>query len=196
MTTVTSMASTATTVSTTTTTGEETVIEGSLYLFVQDHTAFITDTVALEAVAAGIASAIGVDKQFITVIPRLRRLNQGRKLASGTVKIDYIVKIPGGSVADVSAVVETISTVTANQLSKSIAAKILVRKGLGYAIVVTSKTMPSVNGSPVTRTTTMALTPTTLIPESPNTSLTARATCRDIMTGFWILLCVCWIQGP
>jgi hypothetical protein len=127
------------------------MLTGSMSLNVPNATAFLTDTVAQKAVKDGIAALLdGVLSSWIKlVVTAARRLqglvasDDGRRLGShvGPVKVAYTITVPANASITATASATALSGLTADQLTTSIKAKLVVAKGDSYKnMTVTAKT--------------------------------------------------------
>jgi len=117
------------------------VMKGSLTLTVPNATAFLTDTVAKNAVKAGIASFLGVQDSEVTLIVSMvggRRLAGTGTGTAGDLKVDYIVIAESTKIASAKAKMTAATDLTA--LSAAVSTKIVAAKGSSFAVVVKSKT--------------------------------------------------------
>lgn len=109
---------------------------------------FVKDPNVTAAVAAGIATALNVPGEWVnvtlSVVPARRQLGgRGRRLASGTVQVDYVITIPGetpvvgaSSPANVTA---ALGSTDASVFSTAISNSVAQSAGPGaYTVVVTS----------------------------------------------------------
>merc|ERR1719424_2665207 len=145
------------------------VLKGSLTLTVPNATAFLTDTVAKNAVIAGIASFIGVEASEVTLIVSMaggRRLAAHGNGTAGDVKIDYTVTATATKIASAKATMTAATDLTA--LSSAVSTKVVATKGSTYAVVVKSKTAVTVTAA------------TTSAPTSAGTTAVAAAAPQQI----------------
>jgi len=140
---------------------QQTVISGTAGMSVPDADAFLTDTVAQQAVSDGIADTAGVPTGYVAIqVAKVRRLNDDheRRLAGTAVTITYTITIPVSvSSATASAASAKMAAVTPTQLTTKIAAKVTAAKGSSFVVSVTSKAVPAVaKMAPPPTTTTIA----------------------------------------
>jgi hypothetical protein len=165
-----------------------TVIKGDLGMSVPDADAFIADTVALNAVAEGIADTLGVQTQWVQVMATKARRLQGepssqsakglRRLAGTAVTVSYTVNIPpSASSAVASAASGKASSASTAALTQNVQAKLSVAKSATYTITVTSKAVPGVSEATTTLTTsTTSTTVTTATTTASPTTSTVTST--------------------
>jgi hypothetical protein len=127
--------------------GLATLIKGSLTMQVPNADFFLLDNVAQLAVAAGIAAAVGVPSNYVTVVAaKLRRLAivdlRGRRLAQ-IVQIDYVIKLPSTvSGSKKQSTIQRAISVTEVELTASIQTQVELSKGDTFLVIVMSKAMP------------------------------------------------------
>jgi len=131
---------------TSTATPKQTVLKGSLGMTVPNATAFLTDTDAQNAVAAGIADAVGVPASYVTLIVTIagsRRLGiqGGRHLAAGqAVKASYTITMPPDAAVTPAAAKSSLETKSVAAITTAIQAKLTAVKGASFKVTVDSKT--------------------------------------------------------
>lgn len=136
---------------------KEIKIEGTLSMTVPDPDALLTDTDAQAAIAEGIADAIGVSKDYVSVqVTKARRLELAwhsvpephRRLAGG-VTVQYTISIPATESTAVAQVAEAkVKSITKEELTTNVQAKVVAAKGSSYGtITVTEKATPSITES-------------------------------------------------
>lgn len=155
-TTVTTTTSTSTTTITTTTgepvgKGVKTIIVGTLVLTVPDAVAFISDVAARDAVSNGIADAVKVSHDYVTltVTPWTGKNRRMRRLAEA-VTVEYTITIPAGasSISKLD-IPKRVLAITAGELTAAIQKTLITAKGHNYIVTVDSKTVPKVTTSVV-----------------------------------------------
>jgi len=120
----------------------------------------MADDLARGAVANGIADALGVPQDYVTVTVRSwsdknRRLgdavkDQNRRLGDA-VTVDYTATIPASASSALKvSVAKRALAVTVAELASAIQERVSVAKGVAYVVSVNSKTVPKVKnvGSP------------------------------------------------
>jgi hypothetical protein len=169
------------------------VVTGSLGMSVPDADAFIVDSVALNAVAEGIAETIGVQPAWVSATAtKVRRLQgeddsqsvQGRRRLAGTiVSVSYAVNIPASAssavVSDASGKLTYVSTA---MLTQKVQTKLSAAKSPNYTITVTSKTAPAASKA-TTTTTTTTTTVTTTTTKTVTTTTGSGTTTMSKITG-------------
>lgn len=125
------------------------VIRGSLVMEVPNAEYFMMDIIAQDAVAAGIATAIGVPSRYVSItISRVRRLAASRarlRRLAETVRIDYVVKIPhSADTVRRTAAVDRALAITPAELTMFINAQAQAVKGSSFTVNVVSKTTPTI----------------------------------------------------
>jgi hypothetical protein len=146
------VASIATTVITTTTTTVTTIakdlkiiIVGNLVLTVPDAAAFMYDDVAKNALAAGIADALGLPGSYVTVVVKpwsgkMRRLGDA-------VTAEYTATIPADAASALKTEAsKTAMTVTIVELTNAVHRRVTAEKGAVYVVTVNSKDVPEMRG--------------------------------------------------
>lgn len=130
----------------------KTVLKGSLGMTVPNATAFLTDTVAQEAVADGIASVVGVPASYVTLKVTLdgsRRLGSkqlesiagGRHLTAGQkVKVAYTITMPPDATVTPAAAKSSLESKSVADITTAIQAKVSIAKGASFTVAVDSKT--------------------------------------------------------
>jgi len=123
-----------------------TVLSGEVTVTVPDAAAFMTDTVAQDAVREGLAEMVSVPVSYVelTITETGGRRLELRRLA-GDVKVEYTITIPlqavaGSPAVDATAVKAALETKTVSDYSKVIEAKVTAAKGASYKVAVTQKT--------------------------------------------------------
>jgi len=139
-------------------TKQQTVIQGTLGLTVPDADTFLADTVAKNAVVAGIAETAGCPSSWVAIqVVKVRRLNDEglRRLAGTAVTVTYTITVPQTeSSAKASLTSTKMQSATTALLTTKIQTKVTTAKGAGFTVSVSSKAAPSVSQVPATTTTT------------------------------------------
>jgi len=155
---------------------KETIILGSLGMAVPDADAFLSDTVAQQAVKDGIADTAGVPTDYVTIdVAKTRRLNgeHKRRLAGTAITVTYTITLPlSVSSATAAAASAKMKAVTPAQLTTTIATKVTAVKGASFIVSVTSKAAPTVAKMAITTT---ATTTATIAGTGSNGTATAHA---------------------
>merc|ERR1712072_860864 len=160
-----------TTTTVTTTAQVMAMLSGSMNMNVPDPAAFVTDTVAKNAVKEAIAEVAAVPASYISLevtVVEERRLesqgfSEGRRLL-GNVKVEYTITIPPGAAVTPTTASNNLESQSASQVSSTVQNKVAAAKGADYAVTVASKSTMTQRTELVTtmrRTTILTTTTTT-----------------------------------
>lgn len=118
------------------------------------QTFFLVDLLAQDAVAVGIADAIGVPRFYVkltvSILRRLADLLSGGRRLSGMVKIDYTIRIPPGVAGPrKNQALRKAAAVTPTELTVSIRKAVAVaKKNDSFIVTVATKSRPIVDYVP------------------------------------------------